>query len=109
MAGLDFKKLKNNISKASIRVYIVGVLVVLFSAVIVGTVFALRLSFGSVAEQYESSVRRNLQRVAYEFDSLDGRINLNNFEAPKPDNTGIPFYRLPLEYLNVMPGHVEDV
>lgn len=109
MAGLDLKKLKNNISKASIRVYIVGVLVVVFSVVIVGTVVALRLSFGSVAEQYESSVRRNLQRVAYEFDSLDGRINLSNFEAPKPNNTGIPFYRLPLEYLNVMPGHVEDV
>lgn len=109
MAGLDLSKLKNNISKASIRIYIIGVLVAVFVVVLVGTIVALRLSFGSVAQQYESSVKRNLQRVAYEFDTLDGRINLSNFEAPKPDNTGIPFYRLPLEYLNVMPGHVEDV
>lgn len=109
MAGLDLKRLKNNISKASIRIYIVGVLLAVFVVVLVGTVVALRLSFGSVAEQYESSVKRNLQRVAYEFDSLDGRINLSNFEAPKPDNYGVPLYKIPLEYINVMPGHVEDV
>ncbi|MFK0344203.1 sensor histidine kinase [Pseudomonas asiatica] len=109
MAGLDFNKLKVNISKASIRIYVVGVLVVMFVVVLVGTIVALRLSFGSVVEQYDSSVKRNLQRVAYEFDSLDGRVNLSNFDAPKPDNSGIPLYKIPLEYINVMPGHVEDV
>lgn len=109
MAGLDFNKLKNNISKASIRIYIVGVLFSVFVVVLVGTIVALRLSFGSVTEQYESSVKRNLQRVAYEFDSLDGRINLSNFDAPNPDRSGVPLYKIPLEYINVMPGHVEDV
>lgn len=109
MAGLDFNRLKDNISKASIRIYVVGVLVVMFVVVLVGTIVALRLSFGSVVEQYDSSVKRNLQRVAYEFDSLDGRVNLSNFDAPKPDNSGIPLYKIPLEYINVMPGHVEDV
>lgn len=108
MAGIDLTKLKNNISKASIRIYIVGVLFAVFVVVLVGTIVALRLSFESVAEQYESSVKRNLQRVAYEFDSLDGRINLGNFEAPKPDNSGVPLYKIPLEYIDVMPGHVED-
>ncbi len=109
MAGLDFNKLKGNISKASIRIYVVGVLVVMFVVVLVGTIVALRLSFGSVVEQYDSSVKRNLQRVAYEFDSLDGRISLSNFDVPKPDRSGIPLYKVPLEYINVMPGHVEDV
>lgn len=109
MAGLDLNKLNSNIKKASIRIYIVGVLLFVFLAVFVGTIFALRLSFGSVAEQYEASVKRNLQRVAYEFDSLDGRINLVNYEAPKPDSYGVPLYKVPLEYINVMPGHVEDV
>lgn len=50
MAGLDFNRLKDNISKASIRIYVVGVLVVMFVVVLVGTIVALRLSFGSVVE-----------------------------------------------------------
>lgn len=109
MAGLNFNKLKNNIKKASVRIYIVGVLLLVFLVVFIGTIFTLRLSFGSVAEQYEASVKRNLQRVAYEFDSLDGRINLVNYDAPKPDSYGVPLYKIPLEYINVMPGHAEDV
>ncbi|MBS7413755.1 sensor histidine kinase [Pseudomonas syringae] len=109
MGRLDLKRLKGNISKASIRIYIIGVLVSVLVVVLVGTVFALRLSFESVAQQYESSVKRNVQRVAYEFDSLDGRLILSNFDAPKPDISGIPLYKIPLEYINVIPGHVEDL
>jgi signal transduction histidine kinase len=109
VAGLDLKKIKSNISKASIRIYVVGVLLAMFIVVLAGTIIALRLSFGSVVEQYESSVNRNLQRVAYEFDSLDGKINLRNYDSPKPDGSGIPLYEIPLEYINVMPGHVEDI
>jgi signal transduction histidine kinase len=109
VARLDFKKFKNNISKASIRIYVAGVILAMLIVVMVGTVVALRLSFGSVIGQYESNVSRNLQRVAYEFDSLDGRINLVNFEYPRPDSSGIPLYAIPLEYINIVPGHAEDI
>ncbi|RZO10683.1 HAMP domain-containing histidine kinase [Pseudomonas moorei] len=109
MGGLELGKLKRNLGKASVRIYIIGVLIFVFCVVFIGTFFALNLSFWSVADQYKSSVKRNLQRVVYEFDSLDGRIQLNNTEVQSPDIFGIPVFRIPLEYINIAPGHTEDI
>ncbi|MDX9669556.1 MULTISPECIES: HAMP domain-containing sensor histidine kinase [unclassified Pseudomonas] len=109
MGGLDLRKVRNNLNKATFRIYIVGVLIILFFVVIFGTYFALNVSFGSVFQQYRSNVQRNLQRIVYEFDSIDGRIQLDNAGYSAPDIFGVPVFKIPLEYINVTPGHVEDI
>lgn len=111
MAGLkiEFSKLYNNLRRATARVLIVGTLLLMILVVFIGTIFVLRISFSPITKQYSDRLQRTLQRVAVDFESLDGRVTFSNAQVPNPDSTGIPVFKLPLDYLNVIPGHVEDL
>ncbi|WP_447747759.1 sensor histidine kinase [Pseudomonas nicosulfuronedens] len=69
----------------------------------------LRLSYSPVVKQYQIGIQRTLQRVASDFDSLDGRTAFLNIGRPAPGEGGISLTRLPLDYLNYLPGHIEDI
>lgn len=107
--AVNFPRLADNIKKAAVRIYIYGVLTIILLVVIIGTALTLRLGFKQVAIQYESNIERNLQRIEYEFNSLDGRISLANINTPAPNSEGIPIFIIPLEYMSIIPGHVEDI
>ncbi|MDT4812864.1 proteobacterial dedicated sortase system histidine kinase [compost metagenome] len=111
MAGvaIDLARLRSNLDKAKIRASIYGAIFLIFVVVSVGTKFTLELSFNSVASQYEAHIDRTLERIAYEYDSLDGRISLLNISAPSAGANGIPPYVLPIEYVSVTPGHAEEL
>ncbi len=111
MAGvaIDLAKLRINFAKAKIRISIYGAIALIFIVVSAGTKFTLDLSFNSVASQYEAHIDKTLERIAYEYDSLDGRISLLNINAPSADAQGMPLYILPIEYVSVTPGHAEEL
>ncbi|HCF9476691.1 sensor histidine kinase [Pseudomonas aeruginosa] len=111
MAGvaIDLARLRINLAKAKIRASIYGTIFLIFVVVSVGTKFTLELSFNSVASQYKEHIDRTLERIAYEYDSLDGRIALLNISAPSAGAKGIPPYILPIEYVSVTPGHAEEL
>lgn len=111
MAGvaIDLARLRLNLAKAKIRISIYGAVFLIFVVVSVGTKFTLDLSFNSIASQYEAHIDRTLERIAYEYDSLDGRISLLNISAPSAGAQGIPPYVLPIEYVSVTPGHADDL
>lgn len=111
MAGvaIDLARIRINLAKAKIRVSIYGAIFLIFVVVSVGTKLTLDLSFNSIASQYEANIGRTLERIAYEYDSLDGRISLLNISAPSASVQGIPPYVLPIEYVSVMPGHTEEL
>ncbi|MGZ9669932.1 sensor histidine kinase [Pseudomonas sp. GNP014] len=111
MAGIvfDLARLRLNLAKAKIRISIYGAVFLIFVVVSVGTKFALDLSFNSIASQYEAHVVRTIERIAYEYDSLDGRVSLLNISAPSAGAQGIPPYILPIEYVSVTPGHADEL
>lgn len=111
MAGvvIDLAKLWTNLAKANIRISIYGAILAIFLVVLIGTHLTLGLSFNSVASQYESHIDKTLERISYEYDTLDGRISLLNINAPAPDAQGMPPFILPLEYVSVTPGHAEEL
>ncbi|WP_042956705.1 hypothetical protein [Pseudomonas brassicacearum] len=111
MAGIviDLTRIRLNLAKAKIRISIYGAVFLIFVVVSVGTKFALDLSFNSIASQYEAHIVRTIERIAYEYDSLDGRISLLNISAPSADAQGIPPYVLPIEYVSVTPGHADEL
>jgi signal transduction histidine kinase len=74
-----------------------------------GTASVLRNSSSSIKKQYSERVQRTLQRVTADFNSLDGRIAFDNLNWPDPNKTGVPIFKLPLDYINVIPGHVEEL
>lgn len=77
--------------------------------VLAGTYFVLRLSFSPVAHQYQSGLQRTAQRIASEFETLEGRITFENTLRHSPDQRGLPISKLPLVFLNVIPGHIEEL
>jgi len=111
MAGVavDLARFRLNLAKAKIRISIYGAVFLIFVVVSVGTKFALDLSFNSIASQYEAHIDRTLERIAYEYNSLDGRISLLNIRAPSAGAQGIPPYVLPIEYVSVTPGHADEL
>lgn len=111
MAGLTnpIYRLTQNIGRAKARFLVFGTLLVMIMIVVVGTVLVLRLSYSPVVKQYQIGIQRTLQRVASDFDSVDGRTAFINISRPAPREGGIPLLRLPLDYLNYLPGHIEDI
>ncbi|MBD9504606.1 HAMP domain-containing histidine kinase [Pseudomonas sp. PDM17] len=111
MAGLakSISRLLQNIGRAKARVLVFGTLLVMIIIVLLGTVLVLRLSYSPVVKQYQIGIQRTLQRVASDFESLDGRIAFMNIDRPAPGEGGLPLTRLPLDYLNYLPGHIEEI
>lgn len=111
MAGvaIDLAKLRTNLAKAKIRISIYGAIFIIFAVVSIGTKLTLELSFNSIASQYEAHIDRTLERITYEYDSLDGRIALLNINAPAAGAQGISPFVLPIEYVSVTPGHAEEL
>lgn len=105
----SLSRLKGNLYRAKARVLIVGIMTGMVVLVLFGTVAVLRFSYISVAQQYQAAIQRTLQRVTAEFESLDGNIAFSNSGEQSSDWRGIPVAKLPLEFINVIPGHVEDL
>lgn len=106
---IDLKKIKEKFRRATARVLINGTLLFMIVAVIMGTYFVLRISFSPITHQYSERIHRTLLRVASELNSVDGRILLDNYDWPTPDSSGLPVFKLPFDYINVFPGHVDDL
>lgn len=70
----SLSKLKGNLYRAKARVLIVGIMTGMVLLVFFGTIAVLRFSYVSVAQQYQAAIQRTLQRVAAEFESLEGDI-----------------------------------
>ena len=111
MAGLikPFSRLGENVGRAKARFLVIGTLLVMVVIVILGTVSVLRFSYSPVAKQYQTGIQRTLQRIASDFESLDGRTAFMNIDRPAPTEGGLPLTRLPLDYLNYLPGHIEEL
>lgn len=110
MAGLirTFSRLGQNIRRAKARFLVIGTLVIMVLIVILGTIFVLRFSYSPVVKQYQAGIERTLQRVVSDFDSLDGRTAFINITRPAPKEGSLPLTRLPLDYINYLPGHIEE-
>lgn len=111
MAGLivSISSLCKNLAKAKARVLVIGILLAIITVVIAGTFFVLRLSYSPVARQYQAGIQRTLQRVSAEFEDFEGRTAFQNMNIPTPRGLGVPVFHLPLDYLNAVPGHIEDL
>lgn len=111
MAGLivSISSLYKNLAKAKARVLVIGILLAIITVVITGTFFVLRLSYSPVARQYQAGIQRTLQRVSAEFEDFEGRTAFRNMNIPTPSGMGVPVFHLPLDYLNALPGHIEDL
>lgn len=110
MAGIiqSLTSLKKNLGKAKARVLVIGTLSAMILVVLAGTVFVLRLSYSPVVRQYQAGIHRTLQRVVSEFEGFEGRtafINMNRSSSA----LGLPLIHLPLDYLNYLPGHIEEL
>lgn len=105
----SLSKLKGNLYRAKARVLIVGIMTGMVLLVFFGTIAVLRFSYVSVAQQYQAAIQRTLQRVTAEFESLEGDIAFSNFGEQSSNGHGVPVAKLPLEFINVIPGHVEDL
>jgi len=111
VAGLiqSLTSLKKNLGKAKARVLVIGTLSVMILVVLAGTIFVLRLSYSPVARQYQAGIQRTLQRVVSEFEGFEGRTAFTNINRAKPNNSELPVTHLPLDYLNYLPGHIEEL
>ncbi|MDU9393141.1 HAMP domain-containing sensor histidine kinase [Pseudomonas sp. zfem002] len=105
----SLSKLGGNLYRAKARVLIVGVMTGMVLLVFFGTIAVLRFSYISVAQQYQAAIQRTLQRVTAEFEGLEGDIAFSNFGEQSSDGRGVPVAKLPLEFINVKPGHVDDL
>ncbi|WP_024699119.1 hypothetical protein [Pseudomonas avellanae] len=102
-------RIQQNIARAKARFLVIGTLVVMMTIVIFGTALVLRSSYAPLARQYQQGIQKTLKRVVSEFDSIDGKIAFRNMTRPSPDERGIPVTQLPLDYLNFLPGHIEEM
>lgn len=111
MVGLteSVSSLCKNLAKAKARVLVIGILLAIITVVVAGTFFVLRLSYSPVVRQYQSGIQRTLQRVSAEFEGFEGRTAFRNMSISNPNGMGVPVFHLPLDYLNAVPGHIEDL
>jgi len=110
VAGIiqSLTSLKKNLGKAKARVLVFGTLSAMILVVLAGTVFVLRLSYSPVVRQYQAGIHRTLQRVVSEFEGFEGRTAFINMNRSSPA-LGLPLIHLPLDYLNYLPGHIEEL
>lgn len=101
--------LKKNLGKAKARVLVIGTLSTMIFVVLAGTFFVLRLSYSPVVRQYQAGIQRTLQRVVSEFEGFEGRTAFINMNRSSPRTLGLPLIHLPLDYLNYLPGHIEEL
>lgn len=111
MAGVieSVSSLGKNLAKAKARVLVIGILIAIIFVVIAGTLFVLRLSYAPIAKQYQFGIQRTLQRVSAEFEGFEGRTAFRNINVRNSSSSGIPVFHIPLDYINTIPGHIEDL
>lgn len=111
MAGLikPFSKFVQNIKRAKARILVIGTFLIMVLIVVLGTVLVLRFSYAPVVKQYQASIGQTLKRVATDFEGIDGKTAFSNIHTPHPINGGMSLFRLPVDYINYLPGHIEDL
>ncbi|MEQ9877138.1 hypothetical protein ABRP92_04000 [Pectobacterium aroidearum] len=111
MAGLikPFYRFVQNIKRAKARVLVIGTIFIMFLIVILGTIFVLRFSYAPVVKQYQAGIGHTLNRVAADFESINGKTAFLNISKPIPTDGWVHLFRLPIDYFNYFPGHIEDL
>ena len=104
-----FYRFAQNIQRAKARVLVIGTILIMIMIVILGTIFVLRFSYAPVVKQYQAGIGQTLNRVATDFEGINGKTAFSNINTPAPLNGGISLFRLPIDYVNYLPGHNEDL
>ncbi|HHN8405661.1 TPA: sensor histidine kinase [Morganella morganii] len=108
MAGL-INQFTNNIKKAKARVLVIGTIFLMILVVMFGTVSVLRFSYAPVVKQYQEKIGLTLNRVAENFESIDGKTAFLNIDQRVFIDGDMPLLKLPIDYINYLPGHVDDI
>lgn|GEM_PF-2846806 len=104
-----FYRFAQNIQRAKARILVIGTIIIMIIIVLLGTIFVLRFSYAPVVKQYQAGIGQTLNRVATDFEGINGKTAFSNINTPDPINGNIHLYRLPLDYINYLPGHIEDL
>lgn len=104
-----FYRFAQNVQRAKARILVIGTIIVMLLIVLLGAIFVLRFSYAPVVKQYQAGIGQTLNRVATEFESINGKTAFSNISTPAPINGDVYLYRLPLDYINYLPGHIEDL
>lgn len=111
MAGLvkPFARILQNIKRAKARVLVIGTMLIMLLVVMLGTVFVLRFSYAPVVKQYQAGIGMTLKRIVTDFESINGETAFSNINHPNPSDGTISLFKLPIQYINYLPGHIEDL
>lgn len=104
-----FYRFAQNIQRAKARILVIGTILIMILIVILGTIFVLRFSYAPVVKQYQAGIGKTLKRVATDFEGINGKTAFSNINTPEPINGNISLFRLPIDYINYLPGHIEDL
>ena len=104
-----FYRFAQNVQRAKARVLVIGTIIIMILIVLLGTIFVLRFSYAPVVKQYQAGIGQTLNRIATDFEGINGKTAFSNINTPAPVNGNMHLYRLPVDYINYLPGHIEDL